>query len=83
MTTGNAKMRKQGDAILSKLRHCISALRRAAPAGSPAIKDYGLKALREKRHNANVPRIQRPPRSRREQNRFAFALHLVINFNVA
>jgi len=70
-------------AILRELRHRETVFRLAAPASSSAIEDDGLKALREKRHNGNVPRIRRPPGSGHEQNRFAFALLFVVNFNVA
>jgi hypothetical protein len=38
-------MPQQTDAILSELRHRVSVLRLAAPAGSSAVKDDGFKAL--------------------------------------
>jgi hypothetical protein len=79
----HTKMRQQRDAILSELSHRVTVFRLPGPARAAAIENKRSKPLREKRHNADVPGIGRPPRRGHEQNRLAAALFFVVHLNIA
>src|ERR1043166_1828439 len=82
MALGHAQVFQQRDTILSELRHRVTVVWLAAAARAATIENNRSEPLREKRHNADVPCIRGPPRSRHEEHRLSVALFFVVHLDI-